>query len=347
MRAVVVVTPGHVEFVDVPDPAVVPGCVLVRVQAAGVCQTDVHLRRGTDARIPPMTVLGHEVAGVVAEVAVGEQQWSVGDPVVIYPVWSCGRCAACVAGRDNACLGTGDRRRTPPTAGVSVDGGMAEFIVVPSDRLVGRRSADPTLAAPLTDAALSPYGAIKPVAGLLGPGSTAVVIGVGGLGRMAVQILRATAACRVVAVDRSSEALEGVTAEVDEALLADGSELSAMILRATGGYGANAVFDFVGTDATLELAADVVAPFGAIQVTGMGGGVLKLKADALSRLPRGASVTPRLFSGTRADLADVVRLAERNLLTPVVVRYDFDDAIRALDDLEAGLVRGRAVLGIS
>ena len=344
MRAVVLVEPGRVEITEVPDPVAGPGEVLVRVQAAGVCQTDVHLRRGTDTRTPAGTVLGHEVAGQVVDTGPGASGWSVGDRVVVYPVWSCGTCGPCAGGQDNACLGTGDRRRTPPTPGVTVDGGMAGLIAVPSDRLIGTGSLDPAVAATLADAALSPYGAIGPVADRLGAGTTAVVIGAGGLGRMALQILGATTACRIAVVDRSAEALADVAGSVDLALPADSPGLVADLLAFTGGYGAQAVFDFVGVDATLALAADVVAPFGAIQVTGMCGGTLTLTADAASRLPRGASITPRLFSGTRADLAQSVRLAQVGSLAPVIIEYPFQQALRALNDLEAGRVRGRAVL---
>jgi alcohol dehydrogenase, propanol-preferring len=344
MRAVTFVEPGRVEIAEVPDPVPRPGEVLVQVRAAGLCHTDVHIRRGLDKRATPKMVLGHEIAGIVAATSDGETRWSAGDPVAVYPLWACARCAPCIAGQQNACQGTGDRRRTPPTPGVSVNGGMAELVAVPTACLVEIGQLEPFVAASMTDAALSPYASINAVRERLAPGAWAVVIGVGGLGSMAVQILRATTAARVVAVDQSVEALANVASWIDDARQADEPGLSRGILEQTGGYGANVVFDFVGADTTLALAADVVAPFGAVQVSGMAGGSVRLTADATCRLPRGASITPRMFGGTRAELGDVLRLAEAAALVPNITAYPFEAAVQAFDDLEAGRIHGRAVL---
>jgi alcohol dehydrogenase, propanol-preferring len=344
MRAVTFAEPGRVEIAEVPDPVPGPGEVLVQVLAAGLCHTDIHIRRGLDRRAKPTMILGHEIAGIIAAASDGEARWSVGDRVVVYPLWACGRCAPCTAGQQNACQGTGDRRRTPPTPGVSVNGGMADLVAVPADCLVEIGQLAPSVAATMTDAALSPYASINAVREHLTPGAWAVVIGVGGLGSMAVQILRATSAAKIVAIDQSVEALANMRPWVDDARQADEPGLSRKVLEQTGGYGARVVFDFVGADTTLALATDVVAPFGAIQVSGMIGGSVRLTADATCRLPRGASITPRMFGGTRAELGDVLRLAEATALVPNITEYPFEAAVQAFDDLEAGRIHGRAVL---
>jgi alcohol dehydrogenase, propanol-preferring len=344
MRAVTFAEPGRVEISEVAAPIPAPGEVLVQVLAAGLCHTDLHIRRGLDKRARPGMILGHEIAGIVSASRDGEARWSAGDPVVVYPLWACGRCAPCKAGQQNACRGTGDRRRTPPTPGVSVNGGMADLIAVPADCLIEIGQLAPTVAATMTDAALSPYASVNAARAHLTPGAWTVVIGVGGLGSMAVQILRATSAAKIIAVDQSVEALAKMKPWTDDAWLADEPSLSRKILEQTGGYGANVVFDFVGADATLALATDVVAPFGAVRVSGMAGGSVRLTADATCRLPRGASITPRMFGGTRAELGDVLRLAQAAALVPDITAYPFDAAVQAFDDLEAGRIHGRAVL---
>jgi alcohol dehydrogenase, propanol-preferring len=344
MRAVAFLGPGQVELIDLPRPAARPGGVVLQVLAAGVCQTDLHIRQGIDPRIAPGRVLGHEVAGTVVELGEGVSGWRPGQRVAVYPAWSCQTCSACRSGRRNACLGTAARLASPTTPGVTADGGMAEFIGVPASALVDIGALEPALAATMTDAALSPYGAISAVRHLLRPDTAAVVIGLGGLGGMALQILRATTATRVVAVDVDDRALAAARPWADEVVRADGERAAETILALTGGPGAAAVFDFVGVDRTLDLAADVVAPFGAIQVTGMGSGRLTLQADPSSRLPRGATIAPRLFSGSYPDLLEVLALARAGALRPELTRFPFDEALTALDALAAGRVRGRAVL---
>ncbi len=344
MRAVAFLAPSRVDFVEVPIPAVTPGRVLLRTLAAGVCQTDLHIRRGTDARIAAGRILGHEIAGEIAELGDGVSGWQAGQQVVVYPVWSCGICPACQAGRRNACLSTNGRHGIPPTPGITADGGMAEYISVPASAIVDIGPLAPAVAATMTDAALSPYGSIKAVEQALYPGTSAVVIGVGGLGSMALQILRAITATRVIAIDIDDIALARAAAWADHVHRADAADAADAILEWTGGYGAAVVLDFVGVAQTLELAADVVAPFGAIRVTGMGGGTLCVRADATSQIPRGATIAPRLFSGSFPDLTEVLELAKAGALRPEITRFPFAAALTALDALEAGELKGRAVL---
>lgn len=343
MRAVTFLGQGQVEIVDRPRPTAPPGWVVLQVRAAGVCQTDVHLRRGTDSRIAPGLVLGHEIAGSVVEVGPGVSGWNTGQSAVVYPVWSCLSCPACQQGRRNACQRVG-RNTSPTTPGISADGGMAEYVAVPASALADAGGLDPAVAATMTDAGLSPYGAIKTAAAQLTPGTAAVVIGLGGLGRMALQELRALTSTQVIALDVDDRTLAAARQWSDHVSSPAAEDVVATILRWTGGFGATAVFDFVGSDATLELAADVVAPFGAVLVTGMAGGQISLRAEAGSRLPRGATIAPRLFSGSFPDLLEVLALARQGALQPTLTRFPFGEALTALDALAAGEVGGRAVL---
>ncbi len=197
-------------IVEIPAPVPGPGEVLPRVDAAGLCHSDLHLMEWPEHVIPyklPFT-LGHETAGTVVALGPGAGGVSEGDRVVAHARWGCGRCWACLQGMENGCeqtIGELDAHG----AGVGRDGGLAEYMLVPSARyLVAIGELDAAVAAPLSDAALTPYHAIKRVAAQLRPGATVVVIGVGGIGRMAVQLLRALTKTRVVAVDVRDDALE-------------------------------------------------------------------------------------------------------------------------------------------
>src|SRR5690606_3333031 len=176
------------------------------------------------------------------------------------------------------------------------------------------------------------------------PGSTAVVIGVGGLGHMAVQILAATTAARVVAVDVSEDKLALATANgADEGLMI-GEETAALILDRTGGRGAEAVFDFVGADQTARLAVESVAPNGAYRMIGLGGGVPAITAGPASRAgwPWGASIR-KSYGGTRSDLVESIALAQSGKLRVEVEPYELTDGPEAMHRLDRGLVRGPAV----
>ncbi|QTI69904.1 alcohol dehydrogenase catalytic domain-containing protein [Gordonia polyisoprenivorans] len=344
MRAIKLTEVGVVREVEVNRPQLGHGEVLIEVAAAGVCQTDVSVRSADRAIVPVGTTLGHEIAGVVVEVSDDVEGRSVGDPVVVYPVWACGVCSMCIEGRQNACRGTGGRLRVPSAPGMSHDGGMAELVAVPARWTVSALGVDPELAAVLPDAGLVPYHTIRTQLELLRPGSTAVVVGVGGLGQFAVAILRALTPARIIAVDTSPRSLEAVAGRVDLAVNATDPDAIAHILCATGGYGAELVLDFVGVDATLALDVGVVAPYGAIRVPGLGGGVYEFKTAKQSRgLPFGATLA-RSYSGTLRDLVELVELARAGRLDVDLVRYSFGDAMQAFDDLARGDVRGRAVL---
>jgi propanol-preferring alcohol dehydrogenase len=211
-------------------------------------------------------------------------------------------------------------------------------MIVPSPRLTVRLDGlDPVAAAPLADAGLTPYHAVRRALGLLGPGTSAIVIGVGGLGHVAVQLLKALSAARVVAVDRRDEALElAARCGADVMLASPGlSELR----RAAGGRGAALVVDCVGGDETLALAAGAVAAGGHVSVLGLAGGTFPMRFGAV---PLETSV---IFSnwGTRAELADVVALARAGALAIDVERVPLTAVPAAYERLAGGAGHGRLV----
>ncbi|MEO5665883.1 MAG: alcohol dehydrogenase catalytic domain-containing protein [Nocardioides sp.] len=344
MRAIKLTDVGNVQEVEAERPSMRHGDVLIEVAAAGVCQTDVMVRAAGTALVPIGTTLGHEIAGRIVEIADDVVGAAVGNNVVVYPVWACGACVMCVSGRQNACRASGGRLRVPPSPGMSRDGGMADLVSVPARWTVPADGVDPALAAVLPDAGLVPFHAINDQLHLLRPGSTAVVVGVGGLGQFAIAILRALTSARIIAVDTSAQSLEAVAGRVDLTVAASDPDAVAKIVESTGGYGAEMVLDFVGVDATLALAARVVTPYGAIRVPGLGGGTFEFETAKGSRqLPFGASLA-RTYSGTLQDLVELVALARAGRLEVDLARYPFADALRAFDDLARGAVRGRAVL---
>ena len=326
------------DVVDVPVPEPGAGEVLVRVAGAGLCHSDLHLMHWPAGSLPyelPFT-LGHEVSGSVAGLGPGADGLDLGDPVLVYGPWGCGGCRACSIGAEHLC----ERAPSGRGAGLGRDGGLAEYMVVPSPRLtIPLDGLDPVAAAPLADAGLTPYHAVRRALGLLGPGTSAIVIGVGGLGHVAVQLLKALSAARVVAVDRRDEALELATGSgADVALAATGLEAQEL-RRAAGGRGAALVVDCVGTDDTLALAAGSVAAGGHVSLLGLAGGTFPMRFGGV---PLETSV---IFSnwGTRAELADVVALARDGAIAIDVERVPLAGVPAAYERLAAGATRGRLV----
>jgi propanol-preferring alcohol dehydrogenase len=323
----------------VPRPQPGPGEVLLEVRAAGLCHSDLHLMHWPAGIVPyelPFT-LGHEVAGTVAGLGPGAEGVALGDSVLVYGPWGCGACARCSLGEEHLCEARGLRGRG---SGLGRDGGLAEFMVVPSPRLtVPLGNLDPVAAAPLADAALTPYHAIRRALPNLRAGAGAVVIGVGGLGHVAVQILRALTSCRIVAVDRREQALELAARDGADVTLAADGLTTHEARRAAGGRGAALVIDCVGVEQTLELAAGIVAPGGHVSILGVGGGTFPMRFGAV---PFETSVVLSNW-GTRAELADVVALARAGAIHVDVERVRLADVPAAYERLERGAVSGRLV----
>jgi alcohol dehydrogenase, propanol-preferring len=317
------------ELRDVPVPEPGPGEVLVEIRGAGLCHSDLHIMVWPEGTMPwslPFT-LGHESAGVVAAVGPGARR-EVGEPVLVYASWGCGACRDCLLGEENRCA----ERPARPAGGIGLDGGLAEYLLVPSSRLlVGIDGLDPVHAAPLADAALTPYHALKTSLHLLHPGPSVVVIGVGGLGHVAVQLVRALSPARIVAVDVREPALElARAAGADETFLADGLD-PADVRPAT------LVLDFVGSDSTLALAAAVIGTGGHVTPVGNAGGTFPMTG-----LPLEWSVS-RISNGTIPELHEVVELARRGDVRLEIEPLPLDDALEGYRRMRDGELVGRAV----
>jgi alcohol dehydrogenase, propanol-preferring len=323
--------------VAVPEPGV--GQVLLQVTASGLCHSDLHVMDWPEGRMPwplPFT-LGHETAGTVAAVGSGVDAVEVGQPVVVFASWGCGMCLQCLQGAENRCP---ERPVRKNGGGMGRDGGFAEYLLVPSPRLlVPSDGLDPVHAAPLTDAALTPYHAIKESLWRLVPGSTTVVIGVGGLGHVAVQLLRLISPTRIVALDARAEAVQlALDAGADAAFVS--GEIGIDELRAElGAGGATLVLDFVGVDATLQLGASLLGSGGHVTLIGVGGGSFPM---AFGRLPLEWSLS-RISNGTIPELHEVVALARRGDVSIEVEQIGLEDVVATYSRLREGAVVGRAV----
>lgn len=334
------------ELTEVAEPKPGPGQVVVRIGGAGVCHSDLHLMRefdsGTMPWNPPFT-LGHENAGWVHALGGEVRGLEIGQPVAVFGPWGCGTCARCLVGADAYC----ENPAGAPVGGLGggglgLDGGMAEYMLVPAARhLVPLPDGlEPVTAAPLTDAALTPYHAVRRSWSKLTPDATAVVIGIGGLGHLAVQILKATTAARVVAVDSRAAALALAercgadhTVQAGEGAAEEARELS-------GGRGADVILDCVGNDETLALGVDMARILGDLTIIGLGGGTLPV---SFFGQPYELSVQTTVW-GTRPELLEVLDLASRGLVRTALTTFPLEQAMTAYRQLESGELTGRAVV---
>jgi propanol-preferring alcohol dehydrogenase len=329
------------EVVEVPTPSPGPGEVLVRVLAAGLCHFDTFVMNLPEEQYSyglPLT-LGHEGVGEVAALGDGARGVEVGDRVAIYGPWGCGRCGACARGRENYCPYAAALGIRPP--GLGAPGAMADYVVVDDPRhLVPLGNLDPAAAVSLTDAGLTPYHAVASSLDHLGPGSTAVVIGSGGLGHVAVQILRAITPATVIAVDVDAAKLKLATEVGAQHVAPSDPDAPDFIRSLTGGVGAPVVLDFVGNGATLDIARRSVALDGVVQIVGIGGGTLP---TGFFSTPFGASVRAPYW-GTRSELIEVLDLARTGLVAVHVERFTLDQGPAAYRRLREGSLEGRAVV---
>ena len=316
---------------DVPTPKPAAGEILVRVEGAGFCHSDIHVMDGDIPVLPRMPlILGHENAGVVAAAGAGVIGVREGDPVAVFGGWGCGQCDYCVTGHEQLCT-------APQWAGLSVrDGGYAEYLLVPHERyLVKLSKLTPAEAAPLTDAALTPYRAIKKALPFLDPAYPALLIGLGGLGQYGLKLLRLLAGCPVIVVDVSADKLR-LARELGASHAIDGKDanVATQIQDLTGGRGVNAAFDFVGSDATLALAVAATRSLGKVSQIGLAGGTARMKVLENTRFEVQFEAT---LWGTVKELREVIALAEKGRLTPISIELA---PLERINDVYARLKRG-------
>ncbi|GAC54384.1 NAD(P)-dependent alcohol dehydrogenase [Gordonia amicalis] len=339
MRAVQVV--GYhdkLQLNEVPAPEITgPHDVIVRIGGAGVCRTDLHILEGqweAKSGVALPYTIGHENAGWVESIGDAVTNVAVGDKVILHPLITCGLCRACRFGDDVHC----ENSQFP---GIDTDGGYAEFLKTTARSVVKiDDSLEPADVAALADAGLTAYHAAAKVARMTRPGDTCVVIGAGGLGHIGIQVLSAISALRIVVVDRNPDAVE-LAKEVgaDIGIVADGTHVQ-QVLDLTGGHGAEAVLDFVGEGGATAEGTAMLRRAGSFFVVGYGENIDVPTIDVIS--------TEINFIGNLVgsynDLGELMDLAARGKVKLHTSTYALADFQQALDDLDAGRVRGRAIL---
>jgi len=323
---------------DVPEPKVSgPFDVVVKIGGAGVCRTDLHIieeqwaeKSGVEL---PYTI-GHENAGWVHEVGAAVSNVEVGDTVILHPTPTCGLCHACRAGNDMHC-------ENSAFPGINTDGGMAEYLLTSARACIKLDpQTKPEDVAALADAGITAYHAVRKAVPLLYPGTVCVVNGAGGLGHIGIQSLRALTATTVVVVDRNPAALElAKQLGAHETVVADGKHVDA-VLDLTNGAGAEVVLDFVAEQGAQQDAFAMTRQYGSHYVIGYGSNIDIPTIDIISTE---RNVIGNLV-GTYNDLVELMVLAQRGLVTLHTKKYPLDAALDALADLDAGQVRGRAIL---
>jgi alcohol dehydrogenase, propanol-preferring len=322
---------------DVPTPRPEPGEVVIRVLGAGFCHSDLHVIDGDLRVLPRMPLtLGHENAGRVSAIGHGVTSVKEGDAVVVFGGWGCGRCDYCVTGEDQLCA-------EPEWCGLSKwDGGYAEYLRVPRERFLIKTTLDPVRAAPLADAALTPYRAIKKALPFLQPDHAALLIGAGGLGQYGLKLLRLMSGTPVIAVD-SSPTKRARALELGATLVFDPKDpdLVKKITEASKG-GVSAAFDFVGSEETLATSIASTRTLGKVFQIGLAGGSARLKVLENSRFEVGFECT---LWGTIKELREVVALVEDGRLTLNESELAPLDAINDVyARLKRGDVKGRVII---
>ncbi len=330
-----------VSLEEVPDPKIVKAAdVIVRIGGAGVCRTDLHIIEGiwrphmdpTGGALLPL-IMGHENAGWIEEVGPEVEGFKVGDPVIVHPKVTGGTCLACRRGHDMHADG-----KFP---GLDSNGGYAEYLQTSARNLVALpRTLAPKDVAPYSDAGLTAYRACKKAAQQLLPDQSVVVIGAGGLGHIGVQVLRAMCAAKIIVVDISDASLQlAGPGGADHLVKADGGEVEA-VLSLTNGKGAEAVIDFVGEKGTTHRGLAMTRPMGSYYIVGYGEDI---QVPTVDLIISEKNIIGNLV-GTWAELTELMSLADRGLVELATKHYSLAQANEALQDLNAGRIKGRAVL---
>jgi alcohol dehydrogenase, propanol-preferring len=337
--------PLEIKDISIPKPK--SDQVLVKVESAGVCHSDLHLWEGgyagpqgvfmkvEDRGVKFPLTPGHEIAGTIEEVGESVIAFSKGDKVLVYPWIGEGTCPACRVGEENIC-------DSPRSLGIYQDGGYSEMVLVPSHKyLVKLQGLDPNSSASLACSGLTAYTAVKKTEAQ--PGQTLVVVGAGGLGLMAVQLAKATTNAKIAIVDIDEKKLaEARRLGADETINSAAGDPVKGVKDITNNLGAETVIDFVNNGKTAPNSLNMLRKRGRLVMVGLFGGSLELN---LPLVPLRAFTLTGAYTGKFADLVELIALARMNKIQSLVSRkFTLDQADSALEELKAGKIIGRAVI---
>jgi len=345
-RIVNVNEPLEIAQLETPKPR--GSQVLIRVESSGVCHSDIHLWEGgyegpggqllktTERGVKYPLTPGHEIAGLVDSLGEEAEGFTKKDKVLVYPWIGEGLCPACRIGQENLC----DK---PRSLGVYTDGGYAEYVLVPSYKYLVKidDEMETNASATLSCSALTAYGAVKNTS--LKPDDNVVIVGAGGLGLMAMQLAKAVTGSKVIAMDLDDEKLEAAKKNgADSVINSKKEDPVKAVMELTGKMGADAVIDFVNASKTVEADMQFLRRRAKLVLVGLFGGELKL---SLVSMPTRAYRLIGSYTGTLSDMVELVSLAKRGVIKPLVSnRFKLDQATEALTMLKEGRIIGRGVI---
>ena len=345
-RIVKVNEPLQVQELQTPKPK--GSQILVKVQASGVCHSDVHVWEGyyegiggqplktTDRGVKYPLTPGHEIAGIVDNLGEQVEGFNKNEKVLVYPWIGEGRCPACKIGQENLC----DK---PRSLGIYGDGGYAEYVLVPNSKYLVKLGddMDTDTSAPLSCAGLTAYGAVKNAN--LKPDDNVVIVGTGGLGLMAIQLAKAVTGARIIAMDIDDKKLEVAKKEGADIIVNSKKEdPTKATMELTDKLGADAVIDFVNATKTVEAEMQFLRRRARLVLVGLFGGELRL---SLVAMPTRAYKIIGSYTGSLQDMVELVSLAKRGVIKPVISnRFRLSQATEALTMLKKGKIVGRGVI---
>ena len=311
--------------------------VIIRMGAAGLCRTDLHIQEGQWAEKSQVQLPytpGHENAGWIHEIGSGVTNVEVSDTVIVHPFISCGLCGPCRKGDDMHCL-------SGSFPGINRDGGFAELLKTSARSVVKLGPGlEPKDIAALADAGLTAIHAVKKAIPILGAGTKAVVIGAGGLGHIGIQCLKAYTPAEIIVIDPAEPAL-ALAGEMgaDYTVKVDGTQVD-KVREMTDGLGAEAIIDFVGEKGAIQDGIDMVQDGGFYYVIGYGENIDIPTIDVISRE---ISFIGNLV-GTYTDLVDLMTLTAQGKVSLHTSTYPLDAINDAMADLDGGRLQGRGIL---
>lgn len=329
------------KYEQVPDPEITsPYDVIIKVAGAGVCRTDLHIIESVwkESLASPALpfIIGHENSGWIQDKGEAVVDLSIGDPVILHPLMSCGLCRPCRAGNDMHCI----NGKFPGLDGT--DGGYAQYMKTTARSVIKLQSGvDPTPLAPFADAGITAYHAVKKIIPITYPGSVVVVIGLGGLGHFAVQLLKEMTTAKVVVIDTSAQRADFAKQLGADFFISSNSSASVNeLLDFTNGQGADVVLDFVGENNTPKQGIEMIRKGGTYSIIGYGG---TLGPTTLDMISRELNIVGNLV-GTYNDLVELMELYHQGKVHITSQQFLLQDAQQVLDKLDRGQIVGRAVL---
>ncbi|MDE1845386.1 MAG: alcohol dehydrogenase catalytic domain-containing protein [Thaumarchaeota archaeon] len=344
-RIIRIKEPLEIQTLETPKPR--GSQVLIKVQSAGVCHSDIHLWEGgydgpagsfmktTDRGVKYPLTPGHEVAGIIDSMGEEVEGFVKNEKVLVFPWIGEGLCPACRIGEENLC----DK---PRSLGVYHDGGYAEYLLVPSYKyLIKLGDMDTDTSAILSCAALTAYGAVKNTH--LRPADNVVIVGAGGLGLMAIQLAKAVTGASIISMDIDDGKLKVAKQNgADFTINSKNQDVTKSIMELTDNLGVDAIIDFVNASKTVETDMQILRRRARVVLVGLFGGSLQLN---LVTMPTKAYKIIGSYTGSLTDMIELVSLAKRGIIKPVISnRFKLDQATEALTMLKEGKIVGRGII---